>query len=320
LRWQGIACRHGRPGDPADDQRLFGDCDVVANFALASGRPRDAREANRRLVEAAARGSKPGARLIFFSTLAVYPTFQPAGEPVAQTAYGREKLRGETAALRAGRAAGKQTWVLRLGHVYGELQGIRGQVVEVVTQPTIAVARDGLGASNVVHTATIVDAILTAARGDSTPGVYDLVSTPCWTWRQLLEQEAAALGRTPQLVAIEPDPMIAGRSGMIAKARLALRRMASRILATPRTREIGLSVSAWLSPSLNLRLQSANFRRRAVSEIAALRARPASLGAFTIPGVVPREMPGLTPTIALLNEGRGRVPTVATTTFAGDAP
>jgi nucleoside-diphosphate-sugar epimerase len=319
LRWHGLACRHGRPAEPAEAAALLGDCDVIANFALATGRPRQAREANRRLVESAATASPAHARLILFSTLAVYPEFLTAGAPRGETAYGREKLRGERDALRAGRAAGKPTWVLRLGHVYGELQGIRAEMRRLVSAGPVNVPRGGEGGSNVVHTATIVDAILAVAEGRSgAPGTYDLVSTPVWSWRQVLAAEAAAAGVPLVLEDAVPDPFAVAGPG--ARWRARLRGLAATVLASPRTREIGLRWIAHLPEPVNLRLQSRNFQRRAAAEIARLSDRQASHGAFTIPAIAPRELAGLAPTAGLLAAGRGAVPPATATTFAGDLP
>lgn len=320
LRWHGIACRHGRASDPAESRALLGDCDVVANFALATGRPREAREANRLLAEAAAASSRPGARIIFFSTLAVYPDFLTAGAPRGQTAYGEEKLRGERDALRAGQRAGKPTWVLRLGHVYGDLQGIRDEMRRIVTAGPVRVPKGGALGSNVTHTVTIVDAILKIAAGGEQPGVYDLVCSPAWSWQEVLAHEAGRAG-TPLVVEEPfPDPFASAAVGLFARLKGAVRSVAASVLASPRTREIGLRWIAYLPESVNLRLQSRNFQRRAAAEISLLSVRPPSHAAFTIPAIAPKPLATLSPTAELLRSGRGTLPATGHQTFAADLP
>lgn len=320
LRAQGLRCRHGRPANAVEARALLGDCDVVANFSLAIGRPREAREANRQLIDAAAEASLPGARIIYFSTLAVRPDFVPAGTPPMSTAYGKEKLRGEQDALRAGRRTGKATWVLRLGHVYGDLQGIRDEIRRLVLAGPVIVPQEGELGSNVTHTATIVDAILKIGRGSETPGTYDLVSFPVWSWREVLLHEAGTAGVDVQFEAPAVDPFAAAKPGILARLKAGARSTAGTLLASPRTREIGLTWIAHLPEAINLRLQSRHFQRRAAAEIARLTDRPLSHQVFAIPPVEPVTLATLTPTMELLRRGLGALPKITMGHFAPDLP
>jgi nucleoside-diphosphate-sugar epimerase len=128
LRWHGLACRHGSVGDPARPRRWWGIATWWRTSRWPSGAPREARERNRRLIEQAALASPAGAKIVYFSTLSVYRRFRPANAPGGRTAYGDEKLRCERDARRVGRRLRKKTYVLRLGHVVGELQAIRQQL------------------------------------------------------------------------------------------------------------------------------------------------------------------------------------------------
>ncbi len=299
LRWHGLPCRHGLVTDRGQAHALLSDCTLVANFALAVGRPRQSRMQNRLLVEHAAAESAPGAKVVYFSTLSVHARFQPAGAPGGRSAYGREKLRCERDARRAGRRAGKQTWILRLGHVCGELQDIREELRRLVTAGPVVVHRGGEGRANVTHTVSIVDALLRIAEGAERPGTYDLVSVPPWSWREVLAQEAESAGVPLRL----EDGGKAPRTGLAAP----IRGWLARLLAASRTRELGLSLIAHLPESLNLRVQAQHFRRRAAAEIGALRNRRLSHAAFTFPDMEVKPLASLTPTRRLLEEGRGRI-------------
>ncbi len=320
LRAHGLRCRHGLAADPVEARGLLGDCDVIANFALALGRPREAREANRRLIEAAAAAAKPGSRIVFFSTLAVYNDFVEAGTPPASTAYGKEKLRGEREAMRAGRRLGHETWVLRLGHVYGQLQGIRAQMRNLVCSGPVVVPRGGSLGSNVTHTVTIVDALLKIGQGKENPGVYDLLSFPSWSWNDVLLHEARTAGVDLQRASPDTDPFDSARMGVTGRVRQELRRRVGALLGSPRVREIGLTWIAYLPEAINLQLQSRHFRRRAVSDIARLNHRPVSHQAFGIPPVNATELVSLTPTMELLLNGKGDVPLLEGGAFQPDLP
>jgi nucleoside-diphosphate-sugar epimerase len=262
------------------------------------GRPRDARTANALLIRRAAEASAPKARIAYFSTLSVHARFQAAGSPPSRSAYGVEKLRCERDARSAARRFGKPTWILRLGHVSGELQGIHRELQGLVTAGPVAVPDLGRRASNVAHTVTVADAVLRVAAGSDPPGTYDLLSIPTWTWQEVLADEAARAGVPLHLLPADGD---GAPSGL-------LRAAASRVLGAPRTREVALSLIAHLPEAFNLRVQSQYFRRRAAAEIASLRARPASHAAFTFPPMEARSLPSLTPTVRLLQEGRDRIP------------
>src|SRR5262249_34497613 len=109
--------------------------------------------------------------------------------------YAREKLACERLAVRLGHKLRKKVYVLRLGHVCGELQGITNLI-----RDEIAAGRVRLPApdrkSNVVYVATIADAILQAAAGElGEPGVYDLLNSPQWTWKEVYGYEGQRAGQ-----------------------------------------------------------------------------------------------------------------------------
>jgi nucleoside-diphosphate-sugar epimerase len=97
LRYQGIACRHGLPAEAEQAAALRGDCDVVVNFALGVGTLRQARDTNERLIKNSIAFSPPMAKIIYFSTTAVYGGVHQGARIRWRSAYAREKLRCERA-------------------------------------------------------------------------------------------------------------------------------------------------------------------------------------------------------------------------------
>src|ERR1035438_3148927 len=103
LRSNGIECRHGRISDPAEARSLIGDCDVVVNFALSNTAiPRADRDMNRQIVRSMVAAAKPGAPIIFASTIMVYA---PGMKFWLPDSYGLEKLVAERVFRRACRAS-----------------------------------------------------------------------------------------------------------------------------------------------------------------------------------------------------------------------
>ena len=266
LRYRGIPCRHGHVTDPHEAPRLLGDCDVVLNFALPVGQPRHTREANRRIIENSVRYSPQGATIVYFSTQCVHRSFRPSGSLPWRNAYGAEKFRSERLVRRSARDA-RKVFILRLGHVSGELQNLTCRLREMIQAGAVPVPEGGAFDSNVIHTVTIVDAIIRILRRLEKPDTYDLVNVPQWTWRRVLEHDADAIGCDLTLA-----PAGGGTGSVPGRGSLDLLAGAARAtVSAPAARETGLRVLARLSEDMNERAQAQHFRRRATAEAAAVR-------------------------------------------------
>lgn len=262
LRSRGIACRHGSIADPAQARALVGDCAVILNFALALGRPREARDANRALVLEAARAAAPGARIAYFSTMSVYGDPGPDGTP-RSTWYGREKLRCEADVRRA--PGGSGAWILRLGHVAGEMQGITRELRAIARERIVRLPESGALASNVVHVSTIADACeALASDAPPPPGTWDLMNAPSWSWREVFEEESRRLA-IPVEIVDAPSRRPSGSAW-----RSALRSSVAALTSSPAFRDRLLDVLAWLPSRSGERAQARLHRGRAAAEIAAL--------------------------------------------------
>jgi nucleoside-diphosphate-sugar epimerase len=204
LRYFGIPCWHSVITEPESAYGLLGDCDIVANFALSkSPFARENRTINNQIIKNSIKYSAKDAKIIYFSTMAVYGSPRPEVFFSWPSAYGREKLHGERLAIRMGWLYGKQIFVLRLGHVSGDLQNITNLIREIIKRGPVCMPNSGRNLSNTVYTATVAEAIINIASGLEQPGIYDLMCVPQWTWREVYEYEASRIGRTLQVKNIE---------------------------------------------------------------------------------------------------------------------
>jgi nucleoside-diphosphate-sugar epimerase len=308
LRYHGLPCRHGLVADPAQAARLLGDCDVVVNLTLASivGRPAEARRINRALAENAARGSAPGARIVHCSTIEVYGDHRPGPRIRWRNAYGREKRTGERRAVRAGRRLGREVYVVRLGHVCGEHQNITRLIREHVASRPVRIPRIDRP-SNCVYTATIVDAILKIAAGHESPGTYDLLNRPQWSWRAVFSYEAQRTGRTAEFELVPDRP----RATLASRASGLSRRIVRALGRGGLAKELALRSIARLSSSWGGRIQAFLYRTRALAESAELYgARVPVFEALDWIDHDRRHLSSLAPTAELLAAGAGDVPPV----------
>ena len=266
LRLNGMDCRHGRIADPADAHRLIGDCDVVVNFALSTTAiPRVDRDVNRNIVRGILAGAKPGAPIVFASTIMVYA---PAMKFRFLDSYGLEKLIVEKMFGRLCRASHHPFFVFRLGHVMGDLQNITHKMCGEIRGGRVVLPHQGRTGSNTVFTATIVEAIVQAARGAQRPGTYDLITSPQWSWLEVYEYYAAQLQVPLQSAKVDevhhPQARSGGPGGLVQRWLGYLRHNQS-------LRERLMFLLAYLPADLNQRIYSRYLQTRARAEINALR-------------------------------------------------
>ncbi len=290
LRYHGIPCRHGLLSDPAQAPKLIGDCDVIANFALASGSPRDAHIANRKIIENATAFSPVSARILYFSTMSVYRSLHAGVGIGFRSAYGKEKLSCEATSRQQGRKFGKEVYVLRLGHVTGDLQNISLLLRDVSKLGPVPLP-DPERKSNTTHVVTIANAIMQIAKGSESPGIYDLHNVPHWTWRKVMEHEAAKSGALLRLV-----PIMSKRG---TRARL-IKTIAEKAIKSSKIKAWAAPIIAQLNARLGERLQAWYYQSRAATEISALHYSGESLECFQLNEVGTRFMRTLSLTEELL--------------------
>lgn len=290
LRHHGIAVRHGRVADGADARRLFGDCDVVVNAALATGTPTEIRRAEDAIVTNAISESMATARVVHFSTQSVYGDPRPGQLIRWRSSYGRAKVATEFTALRAARRAGKALHVFRLGHVCGELQGITQDIRASLRAGPVVLPSEDVP-SNTVYTATIVDAILAVSRGSAPVGVFDLMNVPQWSWTAVHEFEAGVCGVPFTSIRVAVPVRASAMSRAVGFARGALR-----LAATEPMRHLASQMLAHAPARWNSRGQAWWNLQRARREIAALEGREVPLQHFSWIANGHQFMPGLAAT------------------------
>jgi len=199
---------------------------------------------------------------VYFSTQSVYGDPNPGRSVRWRNPYGRAKRVSESKVLASARRFGKRAYILRLGHVCGELQGISLDVRrDLAREQAILPAQDV--PSNTVLTASILDAVREILGGGVRPGTYDLMNTPQWTWSQVYEYEAGRMG-----LSFEPVRESPGNAG--TQGRSGLKSVARRLLAGRWNRELLAKLLAHAPPDFSRRAQAVWYVQRARAEIAAL--------------------------------------------------
>lgn len=262
LRSRGISCVHGSITDPTFAKSVLTGCDVIANFALASGNPAAALKTNEDIIRSIFDHSGQAAKLVFFSTLAVAGTYDPYGRWI-QNAYGKMKLSNERLFARLVKQRCRVGYTLRLGHVAGPHQNISQAMRQELCSGPI-VLPDPDRDSNVTHTITIAEALLAIATGlAGPPGRYDLLDVPQWTWRQVYEKEAEFLAVASPLDFQEISLVRYNR-------RKGLNEMVFSAIGSLGLRDRSTWFLTYLPQLLNERIKAAHALARARTEIASL--------------------------------------------------
>jgi nucleoside-diphosphate-sugar epimerase len=264
LRWQGIACRHGRVADPADAARLLGDCDIVINSSLATGAPAHIRRIEAQIIQSIFRYSKDSATIVHFSTQSVYGDPRPDRMVRWRNPYGRAKLATERQVRLRSRSTRKPAFILRLGHVCGSLQEISNTIRADIRARSVHLPAENRS-SNTVYTAAIIGAVDQIIAARARPGTYDLMNTPRWTWREVYEFEAAACALPLMPRVIDPTAY-SRRSAIVAPAR----RMIGHLTSAQPVRDLFAKLFAYAPESMNARAMAWWYAKRARMEIAAL--------------------------------------------------
>jgi dTDP-4-dehydrorhamnose reductase len=188
LDYHGFNCKIADVCKKDDARALLQDIDVIVIAAYADVSGKRGLHINRSLIENCVSFSKPSCRIIYFSTIRAY-----AGKVDTKTprisipiTYDRHKRILENICLRACKKAKKKAVVVRLGHVFGEIQPRTEALKEYIsTRSVLKVQVFSNMASNVVHTVTIKDCIRVCAHSDIKSGLYSLVNSPQWSWREI---------------------------------------------------------------------------------------------------------------------------------------
>src|SRR5262249_55448105 len=121
-------------------------------------------------------------------------------------------------------------------------------------------------ASNTVHVATIIDAILKVAAGAATAGTYDLMNKPQWSWKEVFEYEGRQVGMSPTFTGWSEI----ANDGFVGLAYRNATRYMMTAAANPLIRKTGSRIAALFPTEWHRRLKARYSMKAAAAEIAKL--------------------------------------------------
>lgn len=246
----GVELCYGDITEPATLPAAVADCDGVVHGAalLHIVNPSPALQADYERINVggtanilAAAQAAGVARLVFFSTIAVYghgrsELLYETTLPHPDTIYGATKLAAETLVLAAQRADGEALGVvLRLAAVYGvRIKGNYQRLVEALARGRFVPLGRGANRRTLVYDQDVATATLLALQQPTAAGrVYNVTDGHVHTLREIMTAICHALGRQPPRLYIPVLPVrwlvawlegglaLVGRSAPIGRVTLA---------------------------------------------------------------------------------------------------
>lgn len=209
LRSCGLKPRHGSVSKPEEAERLLAGCDAVADFSLPTGSPSEVRSLMRATIGNVTRYAPPKASFIYLSSITAFgvPDFH---SPLRQylfsrNTYGASKRFGEQTAFLSSRRSQRDCFVLRVGVVHGELQGVSRKTVEDMRRNSYRTAFLPNAPSYTVFAFSIAEALVAIANGREQPGLYTMLSNPGWSWKDLHDWYARKAGLDIDICLLPPD-------------------------------------------------------------------------------------------------------------------
>jgi nucleoside-diphosphate-sugar epimerase len=181
--------------------RLLAACDVVVNCIRPHGRVPEVRR-----VEAAVLrllGALPRhLPLIQFSSVSVYSEYYTDAEkewrsPTPTSFLGKNKLWLEQRLRSLIRAESRPWLIVRLGHVFGAGSHRSKTIAAAHRVEGYALPPGDVSISDAIHIRSVAAATTTTLRSGPRTGVYNLVPVSQWTWREVFDWHAQAMGWPP---------------------------------------------------------------------------------------------------------------------------
>lgn len=262
LKRLGVETRVGTLRDPNAARELLQDCDVIADFSRSAGSTSEIDAHYRENIARALECSPQHAKYVFVSTINAFgqgPGFSNAKRYlIAHSVYGATKRYAERLVTRCGRRYRKPTYVFRLGHVHGELQRVSEEARQLILGGYRRFAYPDTP-SYTVFCHTIAEALINVANDRENPGTYTVISSPPWSWKEVLEYHADR----PDDIEVELYPV--RQDGVLGRSVSRLRNLALSFLLTYRE-TMRANVLCYF-PRAERRLAAAFYVRRARQQI-----------------------------------------------------
>jgi hypothetical protein len=169
---------------------LLHDCDLVADFSVVIGDVSRTQRHYANNIAKAIRYSPAHARYVFISTINAFGMSEQFNKArrylIPHSIYAVTKRFGEAVTQRYGRKHGKDVYSFRLGHVHGLLQRV-SQETDMLVNGRHTRFEYPDTPSYTVFCFTIAEGLVHIVEGKEKPGTYTLVSSPAWSWREVLE-------------------------------------------------------------------------------------------------------------------------------------
>ena len=165
---------------------------IISSYAVDSysgSQTRSSQKINGDIIKNTTKFAKDNATLFFFSTIRsfsndIVPNTSNLG---IKSSFEKEKIHLEKLLLSESKKNNKRAFIFRMSQVFGENQPRTNYFRKSLSSNKVQVQVSPEKKSNIVHTLTIKDAIMKCLENQYLPGIYSLVNSPQWTWKNVID-------------------------------------------------------------------------------------------------------------------------------------
>ena len=165
---------------------------IISSYAVDSysgSQTRSSQKINEDIIKNTTKFAKDNATLFFFSTIRsfsndIVPNTSNFG---IKSSFEKEKIHLEKLLLSESKKNNKRAFIFRMSQVFGENQPRTNYFRKSLSSNKVQVQVSPEKKSNIVHILTIKDAIMKCLENQYLPGIYSLVNSPQWTWKNVID-------------------------------------------------------------------------------------------------------------------------------------
>ena len=267
LRRCGLPVQHAKASDTAAMRQVLAGCDLVADFSLPTGSASEVRATMREVIPSLAAAAPAGVPYVYLSSVTAFgvPDFhQPLKEYwFSRNMYGACKRYGERLAMRSASEQKRPGYVLRVGVVHGELQAVTRKTLQTVRSAGDRLASVPDAESYTVFAFSIAEALMGIVNGRERPGLYTMLSSPGWSWRDVHEWYCRRAEVTPRIQMLAADPQPSAWKGAIRSMTAPVQKL---VFAS---KDVIASYLTAATPAIENQFRAVYHTRNAAREIAA---------------------------------------------------
>lgn len=194
LNYHDFSCRISDISKENDALESLSDLDsvIISSYSLdtySGSQTRSSQKINEDIIKNTIKFSKDNSTLFYFSTIRAFSNeiVPNSSNFKIKSGFEKEKIHLEKLLLSEAKKNNKRVFIFRMSQVFGENQPRTRNFRKTFSHDKVIVNVSPEKKSNIVHIQTIKDAIIKCLENNCDSGIYSLVNSPQWTWKNVID-------------------------------------------------------------------------------------------------------------------------------------